>query len=170
MKVRSKEDVVVGSTIYLRAGKIYEVQSDSTIDRSYVLTKDERGQDGVYFKTRFDTVEEDADFILTRDSQQRKETPIFSGVANYFPLALAAIARLSFAGNKKHNPGEELHWARSKSDDHADAIARHLIDHESKNAEGEYEDAACLAWRALALLQILEEKRLGKGPSRGSKI
>jgi hypothetical protein len=53
--------------------------------------------------------------------------------------------------------------------DHADCIARHLIDIETLNAAGEYEDAACLAWRALAKLQELEEKRLSKPMSRGSR-
>jgi hypothetical protein len=109
------------------------------------------------------------DNVLPTDSEDRKQIPIFSGVLNYFPLAIAAVARVSKRGNDKHNPGEPLHWARGKSMDHADCIARHLIDVETVNADGAYEDAACLAWRALAKLQELEEKRLGKGPSRGSK-
>lgn len=110
------------------------------------------------------------DFVLPTDSEERKELPIFSGVLNYFPLAIAAVARVSKRGNDKHNPGEPLHWARGKSMDHADCIARHLIDVETVNTEGEYEDAAALAWRALAKLQELEEKRLGKPMSRGSKV
>jgi hypothetical protein len=107
--------------------------------------------------------------VLPVDSQERKEIPIFSGVLNYFPLAVAAVARVSKRGNDKHNPGEPLHWAREKSTEHADCIARHLIDIETLNDAGEYEDAAALAWRALAKLQELEEKRLGKLYSRGSK-
>lgn len=35
-----------------------------------------------------------------------KDTPLYSGVLNYFPNALAAIARVSKRGNDKHNPGE----------------------------------------------------------------
>lgn len=101
--------------------------------------------------------------ILSTDSTERKNTPIFSGVLMYFPLAIAAVARHSQRGNDKHNPGEPLHWAREKSTDHADCIARHLVDVEHFNAEtGEYEEACALAWRALAKLQLLEEKRLGR--------
>jgi hypothetical protein len=106
--------------------------------------------------------------VLSTDSTERKNTPIYSGVLNYFPLAIAAIARVSKAGNDKHNPGEPLGWARSKSTDHADCIARHLIDHETLT-DGEYRDAAEMAWRALARLQELEEWRLGLPPSRGSR-
>ena len=109
-------------------------------------------------------------FVLPTDSEERKQIPIFSGVLNYFPLAIAAVARVSRRGNDKHNPGQPLHWARGKSMDHADCIARHLIDIETIDpATGEYEDAKALAWRALAKLQELEEKRLGKPYSRGSK-
>ncbi len=108
--------------------------------------------------------------VLPTDSDERKEIPIFSGVMNYFPLALAAVARHSKRGNDKHNPGQPLHWSRAKSADHADCIARHLIDIETVSAKtGEYEEAQALAWRALAALQLLEEKRLGRGPSRGSR-
>jgi len=107
--------------------------------------------------------------VLPTDSEERKNIPIFSGVLNYFPLAIAAIARLSKSGNDKHNPGQPLHWSRDKSTDHPECIARHLLDLETVNAKGEYEDAVCLAWRALAQLQLLEEKRLGKPISRGSE-
>lgn len=110
------------------------------------------------------------DPVLSTDSEARKQIPIYSGVLRYFPLAIAAVARLSKAGNEKHNPGEPLHWSRDKSTDHEDCIARHLIDIDTLDAvTGEYEDAKCLAWRALAALQILEEKRLNKPISRGSK-
>lgn len=109
-------------------------------------------------------------FVLPTDSEERKGIPIFSGVLNYFPLAIAAVARVSKRGNDKHNPGQPIHWARSKSMDHSDCIARHLIDVETIDPKtGEYEDAMALAWRALAKLQELEEARLGKPHSRGSK-
>jgi len=106
--------------------------------------------------------------VLPTDSDERKQIPIFSGVLNYFPLAIAAVARVSKRGNDQHNPGQLMHWARGKSTDHEDCIARHLIDVETLT-DGEYEDAAALAWRALAKLQELEERRLGKAPSRGSR-
>lgn len=105
-----------------------------------------------------------SDPILSTDSVERKNTPIFSGVLMYFPLAIAAVARHSKRGNDRHNPTEPLHWAREKSADHHDCAARHLIDSNHFNDEsGEYEEAAALAWRALAILELLEEKRLGRG-------
>lgn len=108
--------------------------------------------------------------VLPLDSVARKEIPVFSGVLAYFPLAIAAVARLSKRGNDKHNPGQPLHWSRDKSQDHEDCIARHLLDVDVlDDTTGEYEDAVSLAWRALAKLQLLEEDRLGKAPSRGSK-
>jgi hypothetical protein len=107
--------------------------------------------------------------VLPTSSEERKQIPVFSGVLNYFPLAIAAVARVSKRGNDRHNPGQPLHWARGKSMDHEDCIARHLIDVETLDPKtGEYEDAMALAWRALAKLQELEEMRLGKAPSRGS--
>jgi hypothetical protein len=93
------------------------------------------------------------------DSERRKATPIFSGVMRYFPDALAAVARLSKAGNDKHNPGEPLHWSRGKSTDHGDCIARHQITFDQIDEEtGEFH-AVAVAWRALAQLQLLEEAK-----------
>lgn len=98
--------------------------------------------------------------MMLDPEKNRKEQPIATGVLDYFPLALAAVSRLSKFGNDKHNPGEALHWERSKSNDHRDCIARHLIECGTVDTEsGELHDVA-LAWRALANLQIAEEKRL----------
>lgn len=107
---------------------------------------------------------------LTSDSKARKNTPITTGVIDYFPAALAAVARLSKYGNDKHNPGEPLHWARGKSPDHADCIVRHLIDRGEINPETGESHTVELVWRALALLQLEEEERLGLPMSRGSKL
>lgn len=95
------------------------------------------------------------------ESQQRKNTPIYSGPMKNFPLALAAIARLCFKANEKHNPGEPLHWSREKSKDHKDCIARHLLDSGTVDPEFDELHDVALAWRALANLQLAEEKRLG---------
>jgi len=97
--------------------------------------------------------------MLVVNSKARKGTPIFSGVLRYFPLALAAVARVSKAGNDKHNPGEPLHWAREKSTDHGDCIIRHQIDFDIIESETNEYHAALVAWRALAQLELLEEKR-----------
>jgi hypothetical protein len=93
------------------------------------------------------------DYLNALDSAARKGTPIATGVMDYFPDALAAVAQLSKFGNDKHNPGEPLHWAREKSTDHADCIARHLIGRGTRDADGQRHSAS-LAWRALALLQL----------------
>lgn len=90
---------------------------------------------------------------LPSDSQERKNIPIYSGVLKYFPDALAAVAAVSKAGNDQHNPGQPLHWSREKSDDHADCVARHLLDHGLIDTDG-HRHSAKMAWRSLALLQL----------------
>ena len=95
--------------------------------------------------------------MLPEDSQARKDTPVFSGVIDYFPDAIAGIAQVSHRGNQKHNPGEPLHWAKHKSTDHADCVLRHLMDFEGEGADGLHVDN--LAWRALALSQMVHEAR-----------
>lgn len=96
------------------------------------------------------------------DSQNRKNKPVFSGVLMYFPDALMAVAEHSKKGNDKHNPGQPLHWAKGKSTDHADCIARHLIDigpnWDAIDPETQSLHAQALAWRALALLQTVLER------------
>lgn len=103
---------------------------------------------------------------LPEDPAERKATPIVTGVLDYFPLALAAVARVSKAGNDQHNPGQPLHWARGKSADHANCIGRHLVGRGAADSDGESHTAK-LAWRALALLQEEEEARLGFIPTEG---
>lgn len=90
---------------------------------------------------------------IPQDSAERKTAPMFRGLLGYFPAALFEVARHSFASNEKHNPGEDLHWARGKSADHADCIVRHLIDAGDVNTAGRLEHLRALAWRSLALLQ-----------------
>lgn len=91
--------------------------------------------------------------------ESRKDIPLCTGVLDYFPDALKAIARVSKAGNDKHNPGEPLHWAREKSADHADCLLRHLTDRGKIDPETGQPHSAEMAWRALALLQLEEEER-----------
>ena len=90
---------------------------------------------------------------LPSDSQARKTYPIVRGLFDYFPDAVAAVANVSYVGNQQHNPGEELHWAREKSTDHADCIGRHLLERGGFDHDG-VRHSAKLAWRALALLQL----------------
>lgn len=86
------------------------------------------------------------------DAAQRKATPVASGVLDYFPDALLAVAEVSRVGNEQHNPGEPLHWAKEKSQDEADALLRHLIDRGTIDSDG-IRHSAKVAWRGLALLQ-----------------
>lgn len=102
--------------------------------------------------------------VLTGDSADRKAVPITSGVLDYFPNALAEVARLSKAGNDKHNPGQPLHWSRGKSADHADTIVRHLIDRGTVDLEDGIRHSVKVAWRALALL---EEELIAAGATPG---
>lgn len=90
---------------------------------------------------------------LPTDAQARKDIPLCRGVFDYFPDALTEVARVSKAGNEQHNPGEPLHWARGKSMDQADCIARHLLERGTMDTDG-LRHSAKLAWRALALLQL----------------
>jgi hypothetical protein len=90
--------------------------------------------------------------LMPESSERRKQMPLFRGLLDYFPAACAAIANLSYVGNEQHNPGQTMHWAREKSNDHGDCIVRHLLDAGSLDADGTRHSAK-LAWRALALLQ-----------------
>lgn len=107
---------------------------------------------------------------LPADPAKRKALPLATGVLDYFPAALAAVAALSKAGNDKHNPGEPLHWARGKSMDQADCIMRHLMDRGTIDPEDGIRHSVKVAWRALALLQIELEEQEGAPLSRGSRL
>ena len=88
---------------------------------------------------------------LPKDAQERKDTPIVTGVLDYFPDAIAEVARVSVAGNEQHNLGP-LRWDKSKSTDEADALVRHLMERGTFDTDGQRHSAK-VAWRALALLQ-----------------
>ena len=89
---------------------------------------------------------------LPADAKARKAVPIYSGCLMYFPDAIAAVAELSRIGNDQHNPGEPLHWAREKSTDEHDALARHLMEAGTVDKDG-VRHSTKVAWRALAALQ-----------------
>ena len=96
---------------------------------------------------------------LPTDAKERKNLPIGTGVLDYFPLALAEVARVSKVGNDQHNPGEPLHWDRSKSQDESDALIRHFLERDKKDSDGTYH-AAKMAWRSLSYLErLLEDER-----------
>jgi hypothetical protein len=105
---------------------------------------------------------------LTNDSTARKAIPLTTGLLDYFPDALACVATVSYLGNEKHNPGQPMHHARGKSMDHADCIARHLVDRDADDPDTGLPHAAFMAWRALAYLQELLERRRGLSLPRGA--
>ena len=90
-------------------------------------------------------------------AKERKETPVFSGVLNYFPDAIREVAKASKAGNDQHNPNTPLHWDRSKSGDELDALSRHLLEAGTIDDDG-IRHSTKVAWRALANLQKEIEK------------
>jgi hypothetical protein len=95
--------------------------------------------------------------MLTQNAAERKQIPIVTGLVDYFPLALAEVAKCSKIANEQHNHGSDLRWDRTKSTDHIDCIGRHLIDRNSLDTDGVQHDVK-LAWRALAYLQLRLEK------------
>lgn len=90
---------------------------------------------------------------LPVDASDRKRFPVASGVLDYFPDAVVAVAGVSYLGNEQHNPGEPLHWARGKSMDQDDALLRHFLERGKIDNDGVLHSAK-MAWRALALLQL----------------
>ena len=126
---------------------------------------------------------------LGTDSADRKNIPLFSGVLKYAPAALAGVARISKAGNDKHNPGEPLHHARGKSADHGDCVIRHAMDaadieahiirnfdkdpdvwYKSEDARALLNEVSQLAWRALMWSQELHERYGGAPLAPGARL
>lgn len=111
---------------------------------------------GNYFDEAIEHIEETSDegieFTDTPIEFTRKQTPIYSGVLNYFPDAIREVAQCSFVGNEQHNPNTPLHWDRSKSGDELDALTRHLLEAGTIDSDG-IRHSAKVAWRALANLQ-----------------
>jgi hypothetical protein len=110
---------------------------------------------------------------LPTDSTARKEYPMWTGVLQYMPAALAAAARVSMIGNRKHNEGQPLHHARGKSPDHPDCMVRHHVDFDALMAarvrgvpvdpKQLEEELGCLLWRTGLFVQEQLEQ-LGLAP------
>lgn len=104
---------------------------------------------------------------IPEGAAERKTVPMCTGLLDYFPDALAAVAHVSYVGNQQHNPGEALHWARGKSTDEADTVIRHITQRGTTDTDG-VRHSAKAAWRMLALLQKELEEEYGLPISRGS--
>ncbi len=89
---------------------------------------------------------------LPTNGAERKNFPIASGVLDYFPDALVALAEISKKGNDQHNPGTSLRWDRSKSKDESDTCIRHFLQRGTTDVDG-MRHTAKAAWRLLAILQ-----------------
>jgi hypothetical protein len=130
----------------------------------------------VEVREHFDAMEAPARRLALPDGHaERKAIPLVTGCYDYFPAALAAVAQLSRVGNEQHNPGEPMHHARGKSNDHADCIARHLVDRgrvyevEINGITHRVRHSVAVAWRALALAQEELEREEGAPLARGAK-
>jgi hypothetical protein len=92
--------------------------------------------------------------LLPTDAGERKTLPIATGVLDYFPKALAEIAKVSLAGNVQHGLQDGgLHWDRSKSADHADSLIRHFLERGTLDSDG-YRHSAKVCWRSMAILEL----------------
>ena len=94
---------------------------------------------------------------LAEKNVSRKNFPVYTGVIKYFPDALMEVSRVSRIGNEQHHAGEPLHWDKSKSKDHLDALMRHLLEADDLDDDGILH-LSKVAWRALAALQEKLEK------------
>ena len=122
--------------------------SESTYDKigNLLTFKDSYGKSMGFDKPKQEPKQE--------TNEERKDTPVFSGVLAYFPDALKEVAKCSFAGQQQHNPDKPLAWDRSKSGNEYDSLTRHLLDSskEDFDTDGTLHKAK-IAWRALAGLQ-----------------
>jgi len=119
-------------------------------------------QVGVKTTDEQDTQQWGGGATMPTDSVARKRIPIVTGLLDYFPDALIAVAEVSHVGNEKHNTGEPLHWARGKGGNNIDEAGRHIIE------RGKMDDDGCrhmakAAWRILAALQLEIEAARARG-------
>lgn len=107
---------------------------------------------------------------LPEDDALRGDFLMADGLLDYFPNALAAVARHSKLAGDKHHPGEPVHWERSKSTDHRNKILRHLVDAGDGRVDKDGNlHSVALAWRALALAQEEQEALFGYPPPRNAR-
>lgn len=134
-----------------------ETESPDPRHPRFIYLKDAIGDIWAYYTNEVElAAAPDEDYveetpILPTDAKLRKMIPIYSGLIKYFPDAFAAVAQHSYHGGLQHGQTPEtLHWDRTKSTDHLDALMRHVLE----------KDWEAVAWRALAHLQTeIEEKK-----------
>lgn len=84
--------------------------------------------------------------------------PVFRGVANYFPDALAAVAEVSAFGAEKY-VWEGWRAVPDAENRYLDALARHLLAVGRDGTDAQDQESGLLhlehlAWNALAVLQL----------------
>ena len=108
--------------------------------------------------------------MLPHDAKARKALPLYTFLTQYFPDAIIELVKVSVAGNRQHNPGEPMHWAREKSTDQLETVMRHIFDH-GAGVRYDVDDQMHLAkaaWRLLAEIQLFCEKRDAAAKPEGS--
>src|SRR5690349_24747330 len=85
---------------------------------------------------------------LPSDYDARKGIPL-AVVLDYFPAALAEVAKVIGAGQAQHGT---TGWDRAKSRDEESTMIRHFMDRGALDSDG-IRHSAKMAWRALAILQ-----------------
>jgi len=107
--------------------------------------------------------------LPTEDKDRKGEWPLWTFLFEYFPKAWLEVVRVAVVGNKQHNPGEKLRWAREKSTDQLNTAFRHLFDYGmgvKKDTDGVYHLAKAI-WRLSAQLQLDIEAEEKLGPKAG---
>lgn len=104
----------------------------------------------------------DPAWLTFLDTVDRKTVPLATGLFDYFPDALAAVAHCSHVAQAQHGGGGEVAWDRSISPDHDNTLLRHFSQRGTVDTDG-VRHRAKVAWRALAALQIEIEKDLNNG-------
>ena len=100
--------VAVESNANVRCGELLQHITD-------IQYLNENGGVVVISKHQVIPIENKTDMLLPTEAQERKQIPIVSGVLDYFPLAIAEVAKCSKAGNDQHHPGEPLFWDKTSS-------------------------------------------------------
>lgn len=83
---------------------------------------------------------------------ERERPPLASGLLDYFPDALAAVAEVSRVGSLQHHPDKPMHWDRDKPANYADKHMRHFMKRGTLDTDKQ-RHLAKSAWNILALLQ-----------------
>lgn len=81
--------------------------------------------------------------VFPDDDEERAKYKVATFICDFFPDAIAELARFSYEMQAKHCPDQPMCWAKDKSIGDGNQIIRHLMDKEYVN----------VAWRGLELLQ-----------------